>query len=364
MRKINIIKVLSIFFLFFIVGSSKSYAESNNLSFSMNIVQPDNQLNKSVTYFDILVKPKDTQKLELQITNTGKTIEKILVTPTNAITNAGGVLDYSIQEEGYKYDETLKIPFTSLVSEEQEVTVQPGETKTISFDFKAPDQEFDGLILGGFLAKTIDNETETEKTKNKVSFINKFQLVKAVMIRNTEDEIVPNIKLNEVKPALHNYRTAVIANIQNTTPVLLKNVQVKADIYKSNSSKVMKSVFRNDIELAPNTNFDFPIMWGTDRLEAGEYKLNLTIITENKEFMFDKTFNISKEDSYNINQKAINVADEKNGNLFLIILGVIFGVIIITLLILIIYRQNKMTHKKKNKTKIEHKKTKNKQSKK
>ena len=352
MKKRCLIRIFTLFFLFLFAGGYRAFAEANNLSFSMNVIQPENQVDKSVTYFDILTKPGDKQKLELQVTNTGKNEEVIVITPTNAVTNSSGVLDYSIKDKEYEYDETLTIPFTSLVSAAQEVKVGPGKTEVVSFDFNAPEQPFNGIILGGFLAKTLDKDNNTTNSKNKVSFINKFQVVKAVMIRSSEDtKVEPNIKLNEVKPALHNYRTSVIANIQNTTPVLLKQVQVKAEIVKSGSSKVVKSVFRNDIELAPNTNFNFPIMWGSDPLEAGEYTLNLSVNTEEKEFIFDRTFNISKEDSYRINEKAVNVKEEKKDYMIWIILGIVIGVLIVILLVFVLYKQNKLSKKQKNKGK-------------
>lgn len=202
---------LCLLFLPFINHVSGEASESENMKFSMNVVLPDNQYNKDVTHFDLLVKPGEKQKLEVIVTNTGKATKKIRVTPTNATTNARGATDYSIKEEDYEYDPTLKIPFTSLVSDSQTIEVKPGKSESLFFDFEAPKEEFDGVILGGFVADFPDSE-ENDNSEENVMFINKFQIVKGAILRSSgtvDKEITPEIKLSNVKPALYTNRTAI-----------------------------------------------------------------------------------------------------------------------------------------------------------
>lgn len=352
---------LSFFMLFFtlINHSFSESTESENMKFSMNVVLPDNQFNKDVTHFDLLVQPGEKQKLEVIITNTGKATKKIRVTPTNATTNARGATDYSIKAENYEYDPTLKTSFTSLVSESQTIEVKPGKSESIFFDFEAPQNEFDGVILGGFVADFPDSE-ENSNTEENVMFVNKFQIVKGAIIRSSgsiDKDVIPEIKLNDVKPALYTNRTAITANLQNTTPILLGDVTVDAKITKKGDTKVLKSESRTDVGFAPNSNFDFPIMWDNDPLEAGDYTLVMKIIANSKEFSFNEEFRITKTDSTKLNNEAVDLNEPAKDYTLWIILAIVFGIIILMLLIIIAiqYKKSK-TKKKRTKNKNKNKK--------
>lgn len=353
MRKLTKINLLIFsFIILFCSFSTTVLAESENMNFTISVVQPKNQYNDKVTYLDLMVKPSEKQPLEVNVTNTGKDVKKIKVTPTNAITSTSGIVDYSIQKKDYKYDETLKTPFTSLVSKEQTVEVKAGETKKLTFDFQAPDEPFDGVILGSFAANLMDEEKiKEQKKEGNVMFINKFQLVKGVVLRSSEKKVEPVLKLNEVKPALYAYRTAVTANIQNTTPVLLKKVNIDTKVYEQGKSDVIKSEKRDDIELAPNSNYDFPIMWNDQPLEAGKYTLKMTVTADKKDFDFKKDFEITKNDSYNLNKKAVDLEEQPKKNYTFLFISLIFGVIILALIFVIVREKTKnkrRSHKKKN----------------
>ncbi|MGX7024904.1 DUF916 and DUF3324 domain-containing protein [Vagococcus hydrophili] len=345
LRKIILVALLMFITLQF--HSTTVSADSENMNFSISVTPPANQFKKDVTYFDMMVKPSEKQKLEVNVSNTGKTEKKIRVTPTNAITNANGLVDYSKQKKDYKYDESLKIQFTSLVSNPQSITVKPGKTETLIFDFEAPAESFDGIILGGFVAD-LDDEGKTEKKEENISFVNKFQLVKAVVLRSSEKEVEPVLKINDVKPALVTYRTAVVANLQNTTPILLGKVNVDAQITKKGSTDVLKSEKRDNVEFAPNSNFNFPIMWDNTPLEAGKYTLKMTVTANKKDFKFEEDFTISKEDSYNINNKAVDLKEEPKDNTLWYVLSGAFVLIILILVFVIVREKTKKKKKKKS----------------
>lgn len=312
-------------------------ADSESMAYSMDITIPENQIDPDLTYFDIKVKPGKKQKLDVIVSNMGEENKKVKVTPTNAITNANGIVDYSVQLKDYTFDNTLKIPFTSLVSGEQIAELNPGESKILSFDFTAPKEEFDGIILGGFVAELIDENNE-ENNSTGVNFVNKFQFVKAAVIRSSDKEIKPNIVINDIRPALHNYRTAVTTNIQNTTPILLGNVKVDAEVKKKGSQKVIKSEVRNNVEFSPNSNFDFPIMWDDERLEPGDYTMDMTVKANEETFTFSEDFTITKAQSNSINKEAIEL-EKKEINIAVWLVIIFFFILIVSVLIFVLYKQ-------------------------
>ncbi len=360
MKHIKHKTVFTILFLFFsLTFSMTSLADSNNMTFSMGIVQPENQFNKEVTYFDLLVKPNETQKLEIIVSNTGDETKKIKVTPTNAITSTTGIIDYSVQAKGYEYDETLEIPFTSLVGEAQTVEVPPGKSKTVTFEMTTPEKEFDGVILGGFVAELVE-DNEVTNNESDLSFVNKFRFVKAIVIRNSEEKIAPVIKMNDVKPALYTYRTAIVANIQNTSPTLIGKTTFEAKIFKKGTTDVLKSASRDDIRLAPNSNFDFPIMWDNEPLRPGNYTIQMNVTADEETFQFEKDFKITKAQSNSINGKAVELKEDKNRSWIYWLMGAIL-LIVVVVLIVVIVKQNKKNKRLAKKTK---KATKNKSHKK
>ena len=311
------------------ITNTPSFADNENMDFTMSVAQPKNQIDKTVTYLDLLMEPSQTQEIEVTVNNTGKKTKTFQVTPTNAITNIKGEIEYNKQSKDYQYDDTLVTPFTSLISEKQEVEIEAGKSKTLTFKLEYPKEPFEGVVLGGLVTDIVDDEESIQAEEN-VTFINKFQMIKGVVLHGVnEDNITPIIELNNIKPALYSYRTAVTANLQNKSPILIGGVAVDAQITKFNSDKVIKSEQRTDIEFAPNSNFDFPVMWDNEPLEPGRYTLNMTVKTKEQDFTFDKNFEISKEQSYRINKEAIElVENKKNVFNYFIIAGIVAATVL------------------------------------
>ena len=339
-NKKNFFIYLFIFISFFTQTASTVFSE--NINFSMSAKLPDNQYNKEVTYFDLLVKPKEKQTLQLNVTNNGNDTKKIHVSPTNATTNSSGLIDYSIKKEDYTYDETLKIPFTSLVSNPQTIEVKPGETKKVLFDFQAPEEKFNGIILGGFLADV----EETEDTKNpnnqeNVEFVNNFQIVKAAVIRSSTDEVKPIIEMNGISTELYDNQAAIMVNLQNKAPLLLGNIEISTQIRDKKTQEIIQSETVKDHKLAPNSNFDFPIIWKNDTLNVGDYILDLSVKTNGEKFEFTKDFTITKEDKKKMLPKSGTQPKEKSNINIIIVASALGGLVVLGLIGLVVAQQRK-----------------------
>ena len=330
------------------VNASDEENPKESMSFNMTVDIPDNQINKSASYFDLLVKPNSEQDLTLTVSNTGSMPKTLRVTPTDATTNQNGVIDYSVTDKKDQVDSTLKIPFTSLVSQAQEVEVAPGDKKELTFKLKTPSEPFKGLILGGFVADIPSSNDDKQNSKG-IKITNKFQLVKAVMLRSEEEKIDPDLVLNDVKPNLVSYRTAVTANLQNTQPVMFGKMSVDAKITKKGSNKVIRQSSKENMEMAPNSNFDYAILWDNEPLKPGNYTLNLVAKSGKHEWPFTKDFSIAKEDSDKLNKEAVELTDENNIPMWVWMLIAVLVLIIVILAI--VYFKNKATKEKAKKKK-------------
>ncbi|WP_052008514.1 DUF916 domain-containing protein [Listeria aquatica] len=66
-----------------------------DMNYSVRAIIPDNQVDKTKTYFDLRMKPGQKQKLTLHFENNADEKVQIEVSPNTATTNRNGVIDYS-----------------------------------------------------------------------------------------------------------------------------------------------------------------------------------------------------------------------------------------------------------------------------
>lgn len=317
------------YFSFSITGLAK---EENNL-FKVTIVPNDLQKNQEDSFFDLLVEPNDQTKLSLLITNTGKEKKKIIISPTNATTNKNGEVDYSELNAADSRDSSLKVALTDLIDEKKEVDLKAGETQKVDFNLKIPKEEFDGVILGAFVVYVDETGISSQPGKKNTGMTiqNKFEIRKVIQIQQTNKIIIPDLKLNDVGFNWVDNTPALTANIQNLSPTLFGGISIKATVREKNNSKLIKEYSATDIEMAPNSNFNFPIFWYNQEIREGNYSLLLNISSGSQTWDLDKVFQISKKDSTKYNE----LYRETSNNKLTWVDFLIIGLIILVFLILI-----------------------------
>nr|WP_315528824.1 DUF916 and DUF3324 domain-containing protein [Carnobacterium maltaromaticum] len=330
------------------------------MAYSVKANIPENQINKTLTYFDLKMEPSQRQELTLTVSNSSDEKATILISPNVAMTNQNGVIDYS-QLKG-KIDSTMKNPLTSIISKAQEVTLEAKETKEVQFTVQMPEKEFDGVILGGFYISKKEDKSKTKDKDKDVQIKNKYSYVIGLQLRENTNEVRPVMKLNEIKPALLNYRTAVTANLHNTEATIVKELDIDAKVMKKGSTKVLHETTKKGLSMAPNSNFDFPINWDNQSLDPGTYTLQLVAQSGEEKWAFEKEFKITSKDSTNLNKEAVEL--EKAEPNWMFIISVVVGVtlFLIVVVIFFIYRHQKkkaaekrarlMRQKKRKKIKI------------
>ncbi|MFO7232550.1 DUF3324 domain-containing protein, partial [Enterococcus faecium] len=128
-----------------------------------------------------------------------------------------------------------------------------------------------------------------------------------VKLQNDTDAVTPDLKLNSAKAGLQNSYTTVFANVQNPTPGIISKVNFDAKITKKGSKDVLYETKKENMSIAPNTNFDFPISLNKEKIEAGDY----TVTIDANEGNTDKTwhlttdFTIQSEKAKKINKEAV-----------------------------------------------------------
>ncbi|WP_088013283.1 DUF916 and DUF3324 domain-containing protein [Gottfriedia acidiceleris] len=296
------------------------YASSMNYSVKADI--PENQINHKVSYFDLKLGPAKSQIISLTVQNQGNNPIELMIEPNTAITNQNGVIDYN--RHNYKKDSSLKYAFSDIISSKQKVELKGKETKKVYFKIQMPKESFDGIILGGFYISKINNEEETMKQSN-VQLKNEFSYVIGVKLSETEASVQPDLKLNKVKAGLLNYRTVVTANIQNTEATIINNLNIEAVVSKEGEKKSLHKSKKENLSMAPNSNFDFPISWDQQELKPGKYHLYITANDKNHVWKFDKMFEI-KDKEAELNKHAVEL--EKNNSINYIVIALMLLTVI------------------------------------
>lgn len=350
--------ILLILTSLFMIFTPTVFAEEtgDRVPYSVRAILPDNQVDPTVTYFDLEMEPGSTQALQVEVFNSSNEEITVLVDTNFGATNSNGVITYdgSIEE----YDETMELPFDE-ISEVygEELTIAPQDSTRAVIDVKIPKEGFHGELLGGihFLLEP----EEEEDQESAVGFQNAYAYVIGVNIVQAEldeeeldedsplreaanklsvEEITPEIELESVEATLINHRTGVDALFTNKTPVIIDDLEFQAQITPSGEEEVLHERVVEDFSVAPNNLFRFPVDYQNAPLEPGNYTYHAKAENEDHSWEFAQDFVVSAEESEELNEAAVEIEGASNWPYYL--LGA--GLIIVGLIVVILYLLRKL----------------------
>ncbi|ANZ94818.1 hypothetical protein BFC19_05095 [Brochothrix thermosphacta] len=329
--------IFLITFIFFLSLIPTTFSKASELNFSVNAVIPDNQIDKEKSYFDLKVTPGEKQNLIVKLRNT--TDKEIVINPhiQSAKTNKNGVIDYTPNK--IKKDDTLKIAMEDIAKVPKEVTVPPQSEKDLTIEVTMPKDKFDGIILGGIYLKEDTSKNKEDDKEKDVAIKNEYSYVVALQMRQNNNKVKPMLHMNEVNPETQNARNVIVANIQNSEPMIISKLKIDATVNKKGSKDNLAILKKENLQVAPNSNFNIAVPLEGERLEAGTYILNMKAESAGKEWQFKKEFSISADKATTMNEKDITLEKETPTMLY-IFLGVAF-LIVIAVVIYFIIRRNK-----------------------
>lgn len=325
-----------------LIPAHMTHAQS--LHYSISAELPSNQINTSATYFDLLMKPNATQKLNVVINNADTVAHNYKVSINRSETNTNGVVDYA--KHNKPAPQSLKYDIETIASTPSAVKVPAKSSKTVTVTVKMPSGTFSGVLLGGI--RVAETDTKQSNTNSKgVSLTNKFAYVLGLQLRENKDlsGIKPDMTLNKVKATQLNNVNSISAYLENTAPILMHTVRVKAKVYKAGSNEVFVSSDKSNMMMAPNSVFAYPVNANKYPLEAGNYKLVVDAWAENAKYHwhFQKNFVITAAEANSLNKTAMGQKKPKTNWLLyiLIALGILILLLLILLLIILFKRRKK-----------------------
>ncbi|WP_408869032.1 DUF916 and DUF3324 domain-containing protein [Brochothrix campestris] len=323
--------------LLIVLGSGLQPVAASEFNFAVEPQKPSNQIDQKKGYFDLKVTPGQTQQLTIMLknaTNKAVTIQPKIAATT---TSSSGVVEYGPSKK--KNDETLLYDMKDLVTTEKKITIKADSSYALKLDVKAPKKAFKGSVTGGITLEEDVDETARKTEGNGMAIDNRYAYVVGIQMRQDIKAVAPKLHLHDVEAAQRNYRNVINATIQNSEPTYVNQLKIDAKITKKGKSEVLYESKKEMMQMAPNSNFAYPIALGDGKtLEPGNYTLNMTAQSYDNKWKWSKDFTITDDEATALNEKDVTVV--KSYTTYYIIGGLIILLLIGLIIWLILRKKN------------------------
>ncbi|ETY73262.1 DUF916 and DUF3324 domain-containing protein [Lactiplantibacillus fabifermentans] len=323
-------------------SNSSSVAQSGSIGFSVSAKIPDNQIHKKNSYFDLKMTKGKSQVLKTVIYNTTNRDIKVQTAIHTAYTNTNGVIDYVTPAKTYDSSLLYKMSDITKLQGAKTVTVPANGSKVVSAQVTMPNKNFNGVILGGWYFRRADDKV-TGTVKGSMNIKNQYSYV--IGLKYTEGTVPsPKLTLEKVTAGMENYHRGIFPYLRNTSATIISNLTMNTTVTSKNSGKVVKKEKKQNVQIAPNSFFKYPLLTGSTKLQAGKYHLHMVVKNSEHRWVFDKDFTISEATANEYNKKSV---DNAGINIIWFIVFGALGMLILVLLILWLFfflkkrRQNK-----------------------
>ncbi|EJQ43627.1 hypothetical protein IEQ_04955 [Bacillus cereus BAG6X1-2] len=305
------------------------FASAAEFNFGVHTVIPENQIDKQKSYFNLKMEPNQKQTLTIQLKN--DTAEDVLIEPKihSATTNLNGVVEYGPTKA--KQDASLPYKLEELIKTDEEVTIPAKGSKDLHLQVTMPQKEFKGILAGGItLEEKKTSSKNKQETKEGLSIENKYAYVVGITLQENDEEVKQELKLHDVKAGQVNARNVIKATFQNPTPTYLNQFEIDAKITEKGKDKALYISEKKEMQMAPNSNFDYPISLNGEKLKPGTYTLHVKAKSNEESWVFTKHFTIKDTEAKKLNEKDVSI-EEPNyvwwyiaGVLFILLAGLLW----------------------------------------
>ncbi|OOG24827.1 cell surface protein [Enterococcus casseliflavus] len=335
-----LLMLLSVIFTFPLRG----FAEEGTLNFYVTPEFPDSQVEGSGGYFDLNLSPGTSEKLTLELQNAIDEPIVVAITTHTAYTNVNGVVEYGKNAE--EPDSSLTHSIAELIETPETIELDGNETRKITLTLNMPEEEFGGFLAGGLRLSEVKEEADEEESEGEgLAIKNEFAYVVGVVASNSRDTIQADLDLLDVFPDQLNYRNVISATIQNFTSTFVNWLEVDASVQRKGEEKILYETSKEQMQMAPNSHFNFPISLNGDRFQSGDYVLNLTARSGEEEWSWTEEFTIEADEARSLNRQDVTIDSSPNWLLIGSVISIVCLLAIITYLV-VQNRKNKQSQSK------------------
>ena len=321
MMYIVVIFILTLFF------GPVAFADQS-AGFSVRPILSENQVNSEVGYFDLNLEPGESQTLSLELRNMSDEEINLSISVHTAFTNVSGVVEYGSDAD--VPDDTLPFFLADYIQGDGKITLSEGETKQVDLLLTLPeDKPFEGVLAAGIRVEEIkDSEHLSEES---MAIENTLSYVMGLVVSNKREQLSPELDLLAVYADQLNFRNVFSAQIQNQSGTFVNQLEVSASIYNEDQTERLYTTEASGMQMAPHSNFAFPISLNGESFVPGTYVLHLQANSGELEWEWTRSFVVDDQTSKTFNRQDITIPSQTNYWL----LVSIFLVILLLLVILI-----------------------------
>lgn len=315
----------------------KGFAEEGTLNFYVTPEFPESQVEGSGSYFDLNLTPGATETLTLKLQNAIDEPVKVAITPHTAYTNVNGVVEYGKDAE--EVDPSLSHSLDELIETPETIELAGNETRTVNLTLKMPEESFEGFLAGGLRLSQVKDDAEEEASEEEgLAIKNEFSYVVGVIVSNSRDTIQRDLALLDVFPDQLNYRNVISATLQNFTSTFVNRLEVEASVQRKGENEVLYLASKEQMQMAPNSHFNFPISLNGDRFRSGDYVLHLTARSGEDEWSWTEEFTIKADEARSLNRDDVTIDSSPN---WLLIGSAVFIVCLLAVIAYLILQNKK-----------------------
>jgi len=283
-------------------------------------VYPANQRADVKGYFSLDVTPNQTQTLEVRVRNLTANPLPVAIQSVHAYTSPEGGMLYAPELD--TADATLigdGVFVRDLIRVQPSVTLQPGETRVVPITVTAP-TEGEGTALGGvrFTAKGPSQEQRTdvgEAREDEARFVIETETAFNLAIQlNFPGVAAANFTLGESGYFAEQARPYI--EMRNNAQMIQEGVEGTYRVQTAAGEPLFEGAF-GPFKMAPMTAIRYPIPWGHERLENGEYRLFVVARANGRTLEGGGAFRIGAEEleRYRENNPAAPVVGAGGGGI-------------------------------------------------
>lgn len=292
--KNKIVAFLALFILGGLVMTTTVNADEKeqtqpNQTYQVIPITPKNQDKDVVAYFRYPWKPGETEELGVRIKNNTDKVKSFKIMTTKAITNRNGLAIYDSTAQ----NDAEGIQFPKLVEFPEKVEVQPNSEVEIKKSYVTPDENIEGLIMGGIYI--IEDSNDSEKDAKSGTITQKVAFALPVFIYNPETYNKNDLDLKFEKFSFEKIGSGLFSiktPFKNVTPYYISKGTLSVKVVNDKGETVIDD--EKEITVTPTSKIDL----GTEfkkELPAGDYKVTFSLKHKDKEWTETQTVKIDKE---------------------------------------------------------------------
>lgn len=310
--------------IFFSINSKVLSVEAETTAFTVTPEYPENQVSEA-TYFDLYLQ-ENKQTLTILVTNTSEQTLQVKAGALNSYTTSTGIIAYQSRETAEMYQGQS---FTQFVEPKQQIiSLQPSESKKVSFQLDSQRQKITGEVLGAFAFETITFPNQEKAMHSMIQA--KYLTQIGVRLRTDLGSLPePNLLFDKTEPVIKNDTVVIKSTLINNQPTALGKVNVETTVYDKTNKKIIGAKKADNYQIAPNSLIPILTELKEETLKSGTYNVHIAIHSSKGNWVFDDSFTISAAQAKAINQKTVFFTKQKDES---IIFSILVGMLIVFLL--------------------------------